>query len=93
MSDDITIIDTIKARLPQIMADNGAHTAMSNKIADDLCGVITADFGGGSEYIAVEQSKPERNRAVIADYNGLNRKELMRIHGISIATFYRIISG
>ena len=61
-------------------------------LLESLMDGIRQEFGGGDLFIdRIDREK--RADAVRRDFNGRNRAEVCRRHGISRATFYRIIGN
>lgn len=72
------------------------HAMGGNSFTDNLAEQvemqIRADYGGQAVYIAKRDSDARRE-AVLRDFNGANRAEVCRKHGIGKAQFYRYLKG
>jgi len=92
---DPSIDETIKRRLPAIMKAAGVHTAMVTRIADQLCADIKEEHSGGLIYIKNDNhhAARERNKKIVAEFDGENHKILARKYGITTRTIYRIIDS
>lgn len=71
------------------IAGLGEHQAAN--LADAITALLQERYGGQEVYIRA-RSRQERDRAVMADFDGTNRDEVCRKHDISKATLYRILA-
>lgn len=71
------------------------HTGFSERIAVEIAAEILQrlvdDWRGERVYVC--HSREERNAAVKRDFNGRNKDEVCKKHGISERTLYRILGG
>lgn len=58
-------------------------------MADELAKGLSSELGG--LYIAKREIRATRDDAIRRDFNGRNHGEVMRSHGISKRTLYRVI--
>lgn len=72
------------------------HMAKGNSFTENMAEQveqqIRSEYGGQEVYIAKRASEPRR-AAVLREFNGRNRKELCKQHGLSRAQFYRMLKG
>lgn len=59
-------------------------------MADHIARGLTRRMGG--LYIPSRDIRRDRDSAILSDFNGRNHAEVMRTHGISKRTLYRVIS-
>jgi len=96
--------DLIKTMIAAIQHTLGEHSFTEN-FAEQVEQQLINDFGG-DRFIVVERSENvgryvyiskretrTRREAVLRDFNGRNREEVCRKHGISKAQFYRMLKG
>ena len=65
-------------------------TGHAERLARHICPEITS--GRYTSTLSPEELRRRRDSAVLADFNGRNREEVMRKHHISRRLFYAIIA-
>lgn len=66
--------------------------SFTENVAEQVEMQIRNEYGGQAVYIA-KLDRPARREAVLLDFNGRNRAEVCRKHGIGKAQFYRYLKG
>lgn len=82
------LIKTMISALRHALAEN----SFTENIAEQLEQQIRSDFGGQSVYIA-KLDRDSRRESVLREFDGRNRAEVCRKHGIGKAQFYRYLKG
>lgn len=77
--------------LVRVIRDSlGLPEKIALPMADELAKGMNRRMGG--LYIPAREIRDTRDAAVLRDFNGRNQIEVLRVHDISRATFYRIIN-
>lgn len=79
-----TLIRVIRASL-------GLSESVAMPMADELAKGLSSELGG--IYITKREIRSSRDELVRRDFTGRNHLEVMRKHGISKRTLYRIIGS
>jgi Mor family transcriptional regulator len=83
--------ETFRADLVRVIRESlGLPEKVAVPMADELAKGLKQRLGG--LYIPAREIREARDNAVLRDFNGRNHSEVMRIHRLSRATFYRILS-
>jgi Mor family transcriptional regulator len=74
------LIEMVRREIPDISKESSSRLELA----------IRSEFGGDALYIA-KRNPGARDERVCRDFNGRNRDEVCRRHGISRSTFYEIL--
>ncbi len=81
MSDAVAaLLEMVRREIPDLSKESSSRIELA----------IRSEFGGDAIYIARRNSSA-RHELVCRDFNGRNRDEVCRRHGISRSTFYELL--
>lgn len=82
----------MRTRIVRVIREStGLLEQFAVPIADQVLKVVERDIDGHALNRTEREMQEQRDRLVLADFDGRNRDEVCRKHGISRATFYRIL--
>lgn len=91
LRDDVRL--QMRMRIVRVIREStGLLEQFAVPIANEVLQVVERDIDGQALSRTDGELQAQRDRLVRAEFNGRNRAEVCRRHGISKATFYRIIA-
>lgn len=82
----------LRTRIVRVVREStGLHEQFAVPIADEILDVVERDVDGKTLDRTPRELQEQRDRLVIAAFNGRNRNEVCRSFKISLPTFYRIL--
>jgi Mor family transcriptional regulator len=86
-------LTNLRARVVRIVREaTGLHERLALPVAQSICEELARDSGGGELYVPAPD-RTARDAAIRRDFRVDNHAEVMRRHGVSRATLYRVIGG
>lgn len=91
LRDDVRL--QMRMRIVRVIREStGLLEQFAVPIANEVLQVVERDIDGQTLSRTDGELQAQRDRMVLAEFNGRNRNEVCRRHAISKATFYRIIA-
>lgn len=91
LADEEDVLAALRSEAAKMAGDMfGLQEAQASELAAAITAWLQQKCGGRELYVRA-RSRKERDRAVVADFDGRNHAEVCRAHGISLATLYRIL--
>ncbi|AUH53228.1 DNA-binding protein [Chromobacterium sp. ATCC 53434] len=97
----------LRSKGPELLADLADHitaalqqlanteSRQAEKIAHEITRRMAQHWGGQNVYFPLDRSSKsaERDRQILAEFNGANHASLAQKHGISVQWVYKIIKN
>jgi Mor family transcriptional regulator len=87
------LLESLRSIVETQLLERRIDAGVAAEVADACVAQLRLDWGGQYLYVPMMSQAQliERNKAIVARFNGLNAVELCREYGISLSTLKRII--